>query len=341
MIASELQAAEAMDDAPPSAGAASPGAGAAPVAGANDLRAFVAAQMELHGWSQKAAAKKIGIGESVLSLWMRRSYDGNNAKIEAAVARWRANVAEGEAVAALAPSAPVWVPTPTSKRIIAGLRFAQTFASIACIDGGAGVGKTRAITFYKKNGTNVWVATATPTEGGLAPALRMVHAAVGLDRSAQNLGASELMAEICKRLENSGGLLVIDEAQHLSVKALDQMRSIHDRVGVGLALAGNKQIYANLTGGRREAHFAQLFSRIGMRVKLTVPTVGDVEAIAKGFGVERRDEIEFLKALASRPGALRAVVNALRSASLMAAEDEKTLSLEHLQAAWADLGAEA
>src|ERR1035437_1267786 len=52
----------------------------------------------------------------------------------------------------------------------------------------------------------------------------------------------------------TGGLLVIDEAQHLSVAALDQIRSIHDATDLGIALVGNQQVYARLTGGNRAAY---------------------------------------------------------------------------------------
>lgn len=347
MIMSEVQAAAEMADEAPAIGAGGDVEAFRPTMTPDDLRAAVRAQIDMNGWSQKAAAKKIGLGESVFSLWLKGTYQGDNAKVEAGVAKWLALLNDGDASARVVPAAPAIAMTPTLKRVVAGLRFAQTFGALTVIHGGAGGGKTRACTWYQKQSVNVFIATATPTEAGVAACLRMICRAVKVDRLISNLGASEMMDDVCKKLEEREALLIVDEAQHLTTRALDQVRSIHDRVGVGLALVGNNQIYANLTGGRREAHFAQLFSRIGKRVALTRPLKEDVDAIARAFGIQRREELDYLHAIGARPGALRGVVHTLRSAALMASEDEdgqgrpKPLGLAHLQAAWADLGAEA
>ena len=88
------------------------------------------------------------------------------------------------------------------------------------------------------------------------------------------------------RVNGVRGLLIVDEAQHLSLRALETLRALHDATGAGLALMGNAVVYARLTGGRRAAEFAQLFSRVGKRVRLTQVEEGDRRRSAGSLGPE-------------------------------------------------------
>ena len=75
---------------------------------------------------------------------------------------------------------------------------------------------------------------------------------------------------IVQRLQGTKGLLILDEAQHLMLPALESLRSIHDATACGLVLMGNEAVYSRLSG-RRSAEFAHLFSRVGMVLKLENP----------------------------------------------------------------------
>ena len=122
------------------------------------------------------------------------------------------------------------------------------------------------------------------------------------------------------------------------MSGLDAVRSIHDANGIGLALLGNEQVYARITGGARQAHFAQLFSRVGYRVKLAAPSVGDVETIITAWGVTESKAQTLCIDIAKQAGALRGLTKVLRLANMMLAEGERVLSFDHIQTAWADLG---
>ena len=90
------------------------------------------------------------------------------------------------------------------------------------------------------------------------------------ERVGRKRGGDVIFRMIVQRLQGTKGLLIIDEAQHLSLLALESLRSIHDATACGLVLMGNESVYANLSG-RRSAEFAQLFSRVGMVLKLENP----------------------------------------------------------------------
>jgi DNA transposition AAA+ family ATPase len=207
------------------------------------------------GMSQSEIAKLSGVAASTLGRWLADKYDGDNASVERKVQAAMLALDDRKAQAAALPSAPEYIATPTSQRVVDALRYAHVASDVVVIYGGAGVGKSESIRHYAKSAPNVHVATATPASAGVVPSLEEVADAVGLPITN---GAARLHRSIVKKLQGSFGLLIIDEAQHLSVAALDQMRSIHDATNCGLALVGNDAVYATMTSGNRAPYLDRL-----------------------------------------------------------------------------------
>ena len=303
---------------------------------ATGLREQTREALQKAGLSQARAAHEVGISDAALSQWLANKYRGDEAAVESKIQRWLDARAERAALATRLPEAPSWVKTPTAQRILAGLSYAQMAGDIAVVYGGAGLGKSVAARRYASSHPNVWVATMTAVSRSLTPCLERVAVACGL-RSA-NARPWRLEAELVDRLIGSHGLLVIDEAQQLETRALEALRGLHDATGVGVALVGSEWLYARLTGGRRAADYAQLFSRIGKRVRLTRPTQADVEALLKAWSINGREERTTALEMARRPGGLRGVTKALRLASMFAQGDGEGVKPRHVRAAWRDLG---
>jgi len=146
-----------------------------------------------------------------------------------------------------------------------------------------------------------------------------------------------LHAEIVRKVDKSGGLLVIEEAQHLGVPALDQVRAINDATGLGVAFVGNERVYARMARGIQAPYLAQLRSRIGMPVRLARPLAGDVKALMGAWGVGAECEAALLE-IAGKPGALRGVVKVLKLACVTAAAQGRGVSAGDVKAAWGELG---
>lgn len=237
-------------------------------------------------------------------------------------------------LAARALGAEAFVETPTSEKIASALGYAHAYGDMVCIYGGAGVGKTRTVEHFRVTYRNVFVAAMTPASSGLVSALEVVAEAVGAPEVGG--GARRLSRSIRAQLGAAKALVIIDEAQHLSLAAIEELRSIHDATGCGLALVGNETVYTRLTGGSRAAHFAQIFSRIGLRLFIAGPQAGDVRALASSWGVKNADVVELLEQVATRPGALRGVHKAIRAAS----RSRREVTVEAIQKALALLGAE-
>jgi len=305
---------------------------------ATDVRAKLRSMMLMdRTLSQARVGKESGLSGSVVSQWLSGTYPGDNGAVEAKLLRWIDTTHAQRAQAARLPAAPDYVPTPSSERVIAALTYAQVAGDIAVIYGGAGLGKTTAIRQYALRSPNVWHATMSPATASVATALEEIADAVGVG-AAVGGGAAKLFRAVCKRVTESAGLIVIDEAQHLSVAALDQVRAIHDATSIGIALVGNESVYARLTGGNRAAYLDRLYSRIGKRVRLTKSTHGDVVAILAAWAIDDKTCRAQLIEIAAKPGGLRGLTKLLRLGSMYAAADGRALCCDDVRTAWRELG---
>jgi DNA transposition AAA+ family ATPase len=297
-----------------------------------EVRALLEADQRL---SQNAIAKESDVSAATISQWLSNAYAGNNQKVEGKVRAWLDAYRERQASGGL-PQAPKWIETPSSLRVIAGLRYAQMAGDIVVIYGGAGTGKSSGIEQYARVSPRVFSVTVTPATSGVLAILEEIATAVGLRDWVRS--SSGLQRAIVPRLKGTNGLLVLDEAQHLGILALDQVRALHDLAGIGIALVGNERVYTNMTGGNRAAYLDRLFSRIGKRIALKKTTEGDVDKIVEAWGIKDRECRRQIAEIATKPGALRVLTKVLRLAASYAQADSRSLCCDDVRAAWQELG---
>lgn len=286
--------------------------------------------MAADGLNQADVARASGIKYGTFTGWLGGSYQGRNDKIASDVQIWLDSREDQKRVRAVVPEKPEFLPTQTATAILDTLRFAHIIPDIAVVAGGAGLGKTYAVSEYARVNPNVWIATMQPSTSGVYPMLIEIAESMGVTERV----LVKLSRAIGRRAQGAGGLIVIDDAQHLSSQALDQLRSLHDLYGVGVGLVGNETVYARLEGEGRKAQFAQLFSRIGVRLTQARPRSSDVGALIEAWGVSDAAEVRFLKAVAAKPGALRGVTKVMQLASMLAAGAAEPRDIGHIKAAW-------
>lgn len=211
---------------------------------------------------------------------------------------------------------PDYVETPTGERISGALEFAHMTPSITVIYGPAGLGKTVAVSRYAQSCAYNSAVHVKAGEFNKTPTalLELITDKLGVVGHAYRVDA--LMGAIIREIR-SPGLIIIDEAQHLSMNTLDGLRYLYDEGGIGLALVGNEMVFTQIARGRR-AMFAQLESRVGMYLSITRPEMGDLDAVLAAWGVSGRDERSLAERIAAAPGALRVLAHVLRQASLAA-----------------------
>lgn len=324
-----------IQETPNSAGASQP----APLAGPHAaLREEVRAVMARDDLSQRDVADESGVPYGTLTPWMGGTYQGRGDRIAAEVQKWLdTRRARARTVAAL-PPAPPFVLTQTANDIHAILSFSQVAPDFGVIVGGAGIGKTSAIEEYARRASNVWVVTGEPTMNSHHNLLAaMAHELGVLERRSNCLSRA-----IVAKLRGSGGLVVIDEAQHLSGSALDQLRTtVLDLARCGVAVSGNETVLTRLQGGdARTSALAQLHSRVGMRKTQTGARPADIAMLIERWGVVDEKAARMLTTIARKPGALRVMTKAIRLAAFVAGSaNAADIAPVHVERAWAQLSA--
>lgn len=227
--------------------------------------------------SQAAIAKELGISESAVSSFLSGTYKAPQKIVEKVQALMEANEKKK-----VAPKEPGYVQTSVSKAVINAIRYCHIQGKISVVYGDAGVGKTMAFREYMKNPLAVGI-TISPTYASITGVNELLAEQLGVRERV----ARRITSEIVNKLRGSGRVLVIDEAQHLTVRTLNHLRCISDESGVGICFIGNEEIYTRMKGSGR-ADFAQLFSRIGMRrpVATTDITKADVQAVFGGYEMD-------------------------------------------------------
>ena len=179
----------------------------------------------------------------------------------------------------------------------------------------------------------------TPSFSTATASLKSIMLTLAPHERVGGKGGDVIFRMIAQRLQGTKGLLIIDEAQHLSLLALESLRSIHDATACGLVLMGNESVYANLSG-RRSAEFAQLFSRVGMVLQLRKTSAADVEALAGHWGSFSKEVLRFLKKIGGGHGTLREGDKTLRLASMVAKGACQPLDFQHIKTAYSQRGGE-
>ncbi|MDB6374908.1 AAA family ATPase [Photorhabdus bodei] len=297
-----------------------------------DVRAAIRTIVESDGLTYSNVARESGISSTALSQFMNESYKGDNSKVAGQLSVWLENRSKR---ANEMPAAPDFVQTKTVRQIWSALQYAQLAQCISVIYGSPGVGKTKALQQFVAERPNVWLITVSPSRASLSECLYELALELGLGDAPRRAG--QLGRAVRRKLRGTSGLLVIDEADHLDYPVLEELRILQEETGIGLALVGNHQVYAKLTGGSsRSVDFARLFSRIAKKVAILKTKKDDVIAIAEAWGLGQQERA-LVQQLSERPGALRTVSHTLRLAAMFAKGNNESLAEKHIRAAVKDL----
>jgi hypothetical protein len=297
-----------------------------------EMRAWLLAHKEATGRSWSELAPLTGLKTGTLSPWATDRYAGDNERVAREVYRYRQTLESQAARDDGVLSDPGYFETPTAARLRALLVIAHR-GRITVGATGPGTGKTMAMREYKSSVSNCWIATMKPTTKGLTAMIGEVLRAVG--GQAKGGWTRHLSHQVSTNIAGRRGLLVIDEANHLEVEALEEIRAWHDDTGVGICLLGNEELLMRIRGGPRRDAFARLNSRIAQSHVQNLPLAEDVEVFCDAWGLRDAGMRSLLKRIAMTPGAggLRECRQIVEGGSMFAADDGAPLSLSHLRLA--------
>ncbi len=300
-----------------------------------DQRAWLLDHKKQTGMSWTEIGKAVGRASGTLSQFGSvKGYAGDEQELAEQVYRYQQQRAAQAAIALTMPDTPSYFAGPTSKGIITLLTYCQR-GRMGALATGAGCGKTTTIDHYQACNSNVWKATMRPSTSGIMNMQLAVLAALG-NRDAVGTPA-KLSGMIMEKVQGTGGLLIFDDAQHLTEKSLEEIRSWHDETGIGITLAGNLPLMSRLEGGSRRDDRAQLFSRIGLRIIQMLPLTGDADALCDAWDIGDQAIITAVRDICGKPGGLRSATRTLELAHMMAWGEQQKLTSGHVRDCWAQL----
>ncbi|EBZ6266051.1 AAA family ATPase [Salmonella enterica subsp. enterica serovar Oranienburg] len=215
--------------------------------------------MDAHGYSQGQVARAIGRSSATMNQYVQGKYNGDIADMEERIGHFLRRVREKQNALRIDER---FVSTPTASKGLEVLSYAHLESEICVLYGAAGLGKTMILKEYVRRDSNVIFIEADP---GFT-ARTLLEELCGRLRLSKN-GNIHALIEVCvEKLKDSGRLLVIDEAELLPYRALEVIRRLHDKAGIGVVLAGMPRLIVNLKGKRGE--YAQLYSRVALALDL-------------------------------------------------------------------------
>ncbi|WP_437616048.1 AAA family ATPase [Erwinia sp. V71] len=223
------------------------------------IRTELTELMERKGYSQTQVARAVGKSVAVINQYLQDKYAGDVKSIDQLVSGFIAREAEKEKSQRITAR---YIQTVTSRKGMEVLKLAHLDGEINVINGDAGLGKTMILREYAAQNKDAILIEADPG----------YTARVVLEELCNRLGLSKRgnmheLSEACiSALRDSGRLLMVDEAENLPYRALETLRRIHDKAGIGVVLAGMPRLIINLKGKRGE--YKQLYSRVGLALSI-------------------------------------------------------------------------
>lgn len=152
-----------------------------------------------------------------------------------------------------------FVKTSVSDIAFACCQRARRYRSFAILTGFVGTGKTRSLKEYAAQNDNTLLIEADPGMAVASLLDELVHkAGCSMVKSSSNQHTK--FKAILDELTGTDSLIIIDEAETLTPKALHYLRRIRDKAGVGIVLAGTEALSALIKPEHGE--FDQIRSRV-------------------------------------------------------------------------------
>lgn len=248
--------------------------------------------------SQSAAGKKIGYSSSVISTYLKGEYKGDVNKLEAKLTELFANIEASREIESIKIDAG-YVPTSVSVGVYGTIRMCHLKGGFAMECGEAGIGKTMACKKYAEDYPNTAIyISINPCLNNITAVLKLLCRKLRLPYGRKD----DMFLNICDALYGDRKVIIIDEAQHLTIKTLEAIRALFDiQENVGVCLVGN--IGINETINKTVGNYAQICNRMKLRnirstqdintddIKLLFPAVqNDKKAVELLLRVARTDQ---------------------------------------------------
>lgn len=224
----------------------------------NDLLDF----MEASGKSGQQVAKEMGMSPATVSQFLNRKYGGDNEEVARTVANY---IRLAKKRSAVNKHTCFYENLENTRKVLFACNYAHTRNDIALVFGDAGAGKTTALEHYKNTNAGVVMITANSCTASSTAILNLICQQAGKSTAGRK---DILMNTLVNYFKGTNRLIIIDEADHLTLTALQAVRNLNDNAGVGVVLSGNSKIYNQMLVGSKSSELQQLKTRIIVRRKV-------------------------------------------------------------------------
>ena len=268
--------------------------------------------LEVNGLKQAHVARSLGLSPAVISQWMKGLYRGDNESLERKISQYMRNfnIKRDEKQEEIVKTRDLVAAHFVMDEAVVG-------GEMAVIYGHPGTGKSVAVKEWVKDRPEAILIEVVP---GMRVKSLLVEIArrLGIDSNAKS---EELVINIAKEFKRRDGVLVIDEAEHLSSLALENIRRIWDFSRVPVILVGTYGLIKNLKGSKGE--LLQLYSRVEGKWEFKELSEEDFEKL---FG-------KFANVIKRYTTHLRRAKNLYEKAKRFASLKDEELNASHIKAA--------
>lgn len=206
---------------------------------------------------QKQIADESGLSAAVISQFISGTYTGDSEKIADTLNKYLRLAKER---LNLIDYCHFYKELENTKIVLGAAAYAHRHCEMALIRGDSGTGKTTALKYYAENNAGVIFVTVNNTvKTGKAI---LFEIALAMGKSCIGCNVRQTMEMLLKMLTDTKRLIIIDEADRLSLTALQSVRDLNDIAHVGIVLAGNNKLYTQMITGIKGGEFDQIRTRI-------------------------------------------------------------------------------
>ena len=251
----------------------------------DDLHKKVSAYLKSGAIDQSKLAKAINRSATAISQYLKQTYPGNVENIEAELRKFMTLARGLEKHKRIKLN---FAQTSVAYNIFDTAKMCQYNGEIGVCYGSSGLGKTTAVKQLFKECSGVILVD--PNENS-TPRAVLKQIADGIKLGFYDPMPEDFIANIVKKLKDSGYIIIVDEAENLKPEVFTTLRKIHDRCEntCGLLFVGTERLHYNLT--RLQGEYNYVINRVGFKVQLNALEMKDIEILVKQIYPTATDEI--------------------------------------------------
>lgn len=281
-----------------------------------EIRARVEKFMEDNSLTLDALALRTGTNASAISRYLTGNPTGDVAKLEKNLSDYLSKESRRK------EWNDIYFETKCVKTCHVAFDIIWDSGDIGLVHGAAGLGKSTACNEYAKQHPTALFFTVIQGRGNDYDLVKELWSLLPTARAADDrrLRRAEY---VLKKMRGSGRLLIIDNAQRLSMSGLRWLNDFNDVTACPIALVGNDEVLTKIKNS------SQMSSRVGFKQDIGKMIADDdgsqkwlhaaADEMVKSMWPEAASEIKYLaRDAADRPGHLRTLKKQLRIAIRLA-----------------------